>query len=179
MSLVLTPFKFFLLDSEKLYADAMKNGCIERKVLKCLIVGAAGVGKTSIKHLILSKELPKKCVSTGMLENPTHAITISRANMKIDDSWYVVDNDEDLTKMIAMFIKAGVSTLPVAQEKSESAGTTLGLVVDQDLVNSVVHDQDKRKVNSAGMLASKGTTESQKDSICSKVIGAMVEAKGV
>ena len=158
----------------------MKNGCIKHKVIKCLIVGAAGVGKTSIKHLLLNKKLPEKRVSTGVTENPTRAVSIARANMKEDGSWYVIDNDEELTKMIAKLIKAGVSTLPVqSHEKSVFVGNTLELVVDQDLVNPVVQDQDKSKVNSAGKPAPNAIAESQKDFICSKVISEIVEAKGV
>ena len=160
----------------------MKNGCIKRRVIKCLIVGAAGVGKTSIKHLILKKELPKKRESTGVLENPAVGISISRdvsflrAIMKPDDSeWYVVHNDEELTKMIAKLIKTGVSMLPVtSQEMSDSAGTT----IEQGLFNSVVQDQDDREVDSAEKLVPKGAAKSQIDSIHNKVIREIVEAKG-
>ena len=132
----------------------MKKGCIKRKVIKCLIVGAAGVGKTSIKHLLLNKELPEKRVSTGVTENPTRAVSIARANMKEDGSWYVMDNDEELTKMIAILIKA---------RSHESASTTPKLVTDQD---SEVQDEEV-------------TTGSHKDSISSKVISEIMEAKGV
>ena len=165
----------------------MKNGCVKRRVIKCLIVGAAGVGKTSIKHLILKKELPKKRESTGVLENPAVAIsisrdvTISRAIMKLEDSeWYVVHNDEDLTKMIAKLIKTGVSKFPVtSQETSDSASTTPESVVEQGLFNSVVWDQDEREVNSAEKLVPKGAEESRKESIHNKVISEIVEAKGM
>ena len=165
----------------------MKNGCVERRVIKCLIIGAAGVGKTSIKHLLLNKPLPKKRESTGVIENPAVAVSISRRNisnswaiMKPDDSWYVVDNDEELTKMIAKLIKTGVSKLPVtSQETSKSAGTTPELVVEEGLFNSVVQDQDKRKMNSAEKHVPKDAAESQKDSIHNKVISAIVEAKGM
>ena len=161
----------------------MKNGCVKRRVIKCLIVGAAGVGKTSIKHLILKKELPKKLESTGVLENPAVAISISRnvsisrAIMKLEDSeWYVVHNDEELTKMIAKLIKTGVSRFPVtSQEMSYSAGTT----VEKGLFNSVVQDQDEREVNSAEKLVPKGAEESQKESIHNKVISEIVDAKGI
>ena len=161
----------------------MKNGCVKRRVIKCLIVGAAGVGKTTIKHLILKKELPKKRESTGVLENPAVGISISRdvsnlrAIMKPDNSeWYVVRDDEELIKMIAKLIKTGVSTLPVtSQEMSDSAGTT----VEQGLFNSVVQDQDEREVDSAEKLLPKGAAKSRKDSIHNKVIREIVEAKGM
>ena len=153
----------------------MKNECVKRTVIKCLIVGAAGVGKTSIKHLILKKELPKKRESTGVLENPavgisiSRDVSISRAIMKSDDSeWYVVHNDAELTKMIAKLIKAGVSTLPVASHET----------IEQGLFSSVVQDQDEREVDSAEKLLPKGAAKSPIDSIHNKVIREIVEAKG-
>ena len=164
----------------------MKCGYVKRRAIKCLIVGAAGVGKTSVKHLILNKELPKKRESTGVVENPVAAVFVSRpvsishANMKTNGSWSVVSNNEDMTKMIAEIIKAGVSYLPTkSQENSKIANTTLELVVEQDQVHPSVHEQDKRKVNSAGkQVEPKGTAEIQ-DSIHNKVISAIVEAKGM
>ena len=149
----------------------MKNGCIERKVIKCLIVGAAGVGKTSIKHLILNKKLPEKRVSTGVAENPTVAVSfsrdsksrdvcISRANMKVDGSWNVVDNDEELLKMIAELIKSGVPksyTSLNSQETYQNSATTSQPRIDDNLV----------------------ATGIQEDSIHNQFISAIVEAKGM
>ena len=180
-------FQFPSSDSKRLYNDAMKNGYIERRVIKCLIVGAAGVGKTSIKHLILNKELPKKRESTGVLENPAVAVSlsrdlsISRANMKEDGSWNVVQNDEELIKMIAELIKAGVpkSTTSVkSHEKSEISATTRQPVVDHNLVDRVGQVQN-RLVSSIEMLKPGVTAESQEDSIHNQFISAIVEAKGM
>ena len=110
---------FLTLDSKKLYADAMQYGYIERKVVKCLIVGTAGVGKTSIKHRILNMELPKQRESTGVAEKPAVAVSLSRpvvsrpvgiarAKLKEDGSWHVVHSDEELITMIGELIKGGV-----------------------------------------------------------------------
>ena len=55
----------------------MKTGSIERTVIKCLIVGAAKVGKTSIKHCLLNKKPPEKHVSTELAEKPTVAVSVS------------------------------------------------------------------------------------------------------
>ena len=171
------------LDLKKLYDDAMKTGSVKRTIIKCLIVGAAGVGKTSIKHLLLNKDLPKKHVSTGMAENPAVAISrdvsISRAFMKTDnDSWNVIHNDKDLIKIIAEIIKAQAynkkpQEKPVAidiaapnekpQEKSQANSTT----------------SESRIMNSAEMVKLEGTTESQDDSIVNDFISEIMAAEGM
>ena len=92
-------------DTQKLYDEAMKNGYVDRKIIKCLIIGAAGVGKTTIKHLLLGKEPPEKRISTGVLENPVRAVSISKAGVH-NGSWCTVESDEELMKMIAEAIKS-------------------------------------------------------------------------
>ena len=144
----------------------MRNGYIERKVIKCLIVGAAGVGKTSIKHLILNKELPIQRESTGVMENPAVAVSVSRpvgisCASLIDGSWHTISNDEELIKMMAEAMKAGVrkSNIP---ENSQAENTQ----------NQV--DLDNVMANLAEALKPEITAES----IHNKLISAMVEAKG-
>ena len=82
----------------------MKTGSVDRKIIKCLIIGAAGVGKTAIKHLLLNKDPPKQRVSTGVMENPIRAVSISLAG-KDGDNWIVVNNEVELMTMIADHIK--------------------------------------------------------------------------
>ena len=93
------------IDTQKLYDEAMKNGYVDRKIIKCLIIGAAGVGKTTIKHLLLGKEPPEKRVSTGVMENPVRAVSISKAGYH-NGSWCKVESDEELMIMIAEAIKS-------------------------------------------------------------------------
>ena len=90
----------------KLYAEAMKYGIVERKISKCLVIGAAGVGKTTIKHLLLGDKLPEKRVSTGVVEKPIRAVSISKAG-RCNGSWVKVGSDDELMKMIAEAIKSG------------------------------------------------------------------------
>ena len=99
---------FQLHSATKIYTEAMKNGYIERNVIKCLIIGAAGVGKTAIKHLLLRKDPTKESKSTGVMENPVRAVTFSRAmekNGKEDDMWSIVNNDDELMMKIAEHLK--------------------------------------------------------------------------
>ena len=94
-------------DTKKLYDEAMRNGYVDREIIKCLIIGAAGVGKTTLKHLLLGNEPPEKRVSTGVLENPVRAVSISMAGESSSGSWCKVESDEELMKMIAEAIKSG------------------------------------------------------------------------
>ena len=164
---IIKNISIYLLDSKKLYAEAMQCGYVERKVIKCLIVGAAGVGKTSIKHLILNKELPKQRESTGVMENPVLAVSLSRsvaiacANLKEDNSWHVIHNDEELIKMIAVHINAGQvrkrNISENSQEKFKNIDTTIN-----DLENIVENSAE---------------TESPAEIISNKWISAIMETK--
>ena len=82
----------------------MENGCVERKIIKCLIIGAARVGKTAIKQLLLSKDPSKESESIGVMENPVHAVSFSRAmekDGKEDEMWSIANNDDDMMRIIA------------------------------------------------------------------------------
>ena len=81
---------------------------------KCLILGAAGVGKTHLRHLLLKKDPPKQRVSTGLADNPVRAISFSLAGVggQEEDDWFVVDNDQALMSFIGGTIKGGVSMAP-------------------------------------------------------------------
>ena len=161
----------------------MKTGSIKRTVIKCPIVGAAGVGKTSIKHLLLNKELPEKRVSTGMLENPAVAvsksrdISISMATMKEDGSWYVVHNDQDLINMIAEIIKAEAYDKK-PHEKSEAINYARN-EIPQDKSPATGSALESREVNSAESFESEVTEESQDDPIYDDCISAIMKAEGM
>ena len=141
----------------------MKTGRVKRKVIKCLIVGAAGVGKTSIKHLLLNKELPKKRVSTGVLENPDVAVSISRdvsisRGIMNGDSWYMVRNEEDLMNIIAEIMKARAKSEATDIEKSKPPATC----------------------ESGSIVEPMGTEESQVDPVDHKdFLSAIMKAEGM
>ena len=112
----------------------MEKGSVERNVIKCLIIGAGGVGKTAIKHLLLSKVPPKKRESTGVIENPVRAVTFSRAMG--NDVWSIINNDEELMKIIAEHLKTlQEETNPDNEIKStgnQRSHDTLNFHVDND-----------------------------------------------
>ena len=90
----------------KIYDEALAKGYVETSVIKCLIIGAAGVGKTHLKHLLFGTDPPKKRVSTGLADNPVRAMSFSRVGINInEDDWVMVQSDEDLMHIIGKMIK--------------------------------------------------------------------------
>ena len=87
----------------------MTKGYVEISVTKCLIIGAAGVGKTHLKRLLLKKDPPEQRVSTGLADNPRRTISFSLAGVggQEEDDWFVVENDQALLKVIGGFVTSG------------------------------------------------------------------------
>ena len=87
----------------------MTKGYVETSVTKCLILGAAGVGKTHLKHLLLKKDPPEQRVSTGLAENPVRAISFTLASLdgQEEDDWFVVEDDQALMSVIGGTIRNG------------------------------------------------------------------------
>ena len=118
----------------------MSKGYVETSVTKCLILGAAGVGKTHFKHLLLKNFPPEQRVSTGLADNPVRAISLPLAGVggQEEDDWFVIKDKDDraLMSCIGGAIKDGhvtllpslddiVSTLPkmdISNVPSDGAG---------------------------------------------------------
>ena len=66
------------------YKDALKDGSVSAKVMKILIIGAAGVGKTHLFHLLLNQAPPEVRHSTPVMEKPVQVIqTALRSNSSL------------------------------------------------------------------------------------------------
>ena len=90
----------------------MRKGYVETSVTKCLILGAAGVGKTHLKHLLLKKDPPEQRDSTGLADIPVRAVSFSRAGFgELEDDWIMVQNDSDLMRIIGDTIKGDGVTM--------------------------------------------------------------------
>ena len=114
------PFIFIVALSEeqkvqakRLYDEAMKKGYVECSTIRCLIHGSAGVGKTHVKHLLLKMPPPKLRISTGLVDNPVRAVTVSAVgvSMQDEDVWHVLDGDYDLMRTVSQMIKGYVVPL--------------------------------------------------------------------
>ena len=101
---------FYIFNNRRLCDEAMTKGYVETSVTKCLIVGAAGVGKTHLKHLLLQKDPPEQRVSTGLADNPVRAISFTLAGVggQEEDDWFVVEDDQTLMSFVGQMICGGV-----------------------------------------------------------------------
>ena len=94
--------------AKKLFEEAMEKGYVESRAIVLLLIGAAGAGKSHFKHLILRLPPPAVRESTPLAEAAIRAISICRATIGDGDmQWHLVSSEE-LLRMVADAIKAGV-----------------------------------------------------------------------
>ena len=108
----------FLTVAKQLYEEAMKFGSVKLSIIKVLVLGIAGVGKTCLKRLLL--HLPQNIdgpigrVSTGLADNPIQALVGSvnsiLASVVEGDTgkWEVLDETK-LMKVIASAYQVNAS----------------------------------------------------------------------
>ena len=86
------------------YTEALKQGEVKMSIIKCLVLGIAGVGKTEFKWLLLDQRRAGR-VSTGLADNPVQAFVGSVSSMLagVDEEdpskWEVIDENK-LTQII-------------------------------------------------------------------------------
>ena len=102
------------MQAKRLYNEAMKKGYAECSIIRCLIHGSAGVGKTHLKHLLLKMLPPELRTSTGIADNPVRAVTVSAVGVskQDEDDWHVLDGDYDLMRTVGKMIRGYVVPLP-------------------------------------------------------------------
>ncbi|KAL5506820.1 hypothetical protein EMCRGX_G008564 [Ephydatia muelleri] len=134
---------------ERLYEEAMSKGYVETSVTKCLILGAAGVGKTHLKHLLLKKDPPGQRVSTGLADNPVRAISFSLAGVvcQEEDDWFVVEDDQALLRVVGGTIRDGGVSMATSLEEVVSSFPKMTIHVSSDGAGAVHPDPTPARVN--------------------------------
>ena len=92
----------------------MKKGYVEVKLVKVIVVGPAGVGKTCLIYLLLSKPPPDKRHSTGCAERSIRVIRIGKEG----EEWSEIPTEEFM-KMIAEAVPILYSELKAKTEAKE------------------------------------------------------------
>ena len=92
----------------------MKKGYVEVKLVKVIVVGPAGVGKTCLIYLLLSKPPPDKRHSTGCAERSIRVIRIGKEG----EEWSEIPTEEFM-KMIAEAVPILYSELTAKTEAKE------------------------------------------------------------
>ena len=96
----------YTVDAQDALQIAMKKGSVKVYVLKVLVIGPPGSGKTCTKHLLLGVPPPQRRTSTPIATKAVRAISFHR--LKADGSkivhWEEMDNDKYL-EFIAQEVK--------------------------------------------------------------------------
>eukprot|EP00731_Ephydatia_muelleri_P021695 Em0014g286a len=109
-------------NERRFYEEAMTKGYVEISVTKCLIIGAAGVGKTHLKHLLLKKDPPEQRTSTGLADNPIRAVSSSMAGVGVqEDDWFPVEDGRAMMKVVCDKIRVGNVSMATSLEEVVSS----------------------------------------------------------
>ena len=124
-----------------LFEQAMKEGHVKVSIIKCLLLGTAGVGKTCLLYLLLDMLPPQLRQSTACIEQATRAICV-KYGIGEEGKWQKVDSDR-LRDLLAGSVfnsplsfnkgRDTASTAPVMEETPTSSG--LASYTMEDVVN--------------------------------------------
>ena len=81
---------------KKVLEEAMKNGYVVLKLVKVIVVGPAGVGKTCLIYLLLGKDPPDKRSSTGCAEQSIRVIRIGKEG----EEWSEISTKEFIAEAV-------------------------------------------------------------------------------
>ena len=121
------PLVFATSEAKRLLEEAMKDGSVTVKLVKVLVVGSAGVGKTSLIKLLLDQDPPEERNSTGCLERPIRVIRIIPEKGDQEEKWNEI-SQEELDEMIAEAVPVILKDMKQksAEKKNAKKSTNIG-----------------------------------------------------
>ena len=135
----------------------MKKGYVEVKLVKVIVVGPAGVGKTCLIYLLLNKPPPDKRHSTGCAERSIRVIRIGKEG----EEWSEVSK-EDFQKIIA-------EAVPLLYEDLKNKGKDVGGLAEEVL--STFHKVEEITVSKTSNADGEMKASKEKGSVSYKVEG--------
>ena len=128
-----------LIESKKIFDDAMKDGCVIVNNMNVLILGMAGAGKTSAKHLIFGWPPPEVRNSTPLAEKPIRAQIreVSGARVQARDSQWKPVETNGLQQII------GETVSKITCNRVSDSGDKLKLVRPTRSYSSTQHATNK------------------------------------
>ena len=122
--------------AQQILQDALEKGYVDCHIWKVLVTGAAGSGKTTLKHRLFGEEPPSLRCSTALAEAAIRAISREIVGTSIT-GWFRVTYEE-LMEMLGGALKAGVP-----MEKSTSGGAT-GVVAHKQSTKTYTTHETKQ-----------------------------------
>ena len=107
------------IDFEQIFDEAMQRGYMEAEIIKVIITGAAGVGKTHLLALLLGLLAPALRVSTGCVEKAIRAMACLKLG-GFDGEWIVI-NAGLMKTLLANTLPTANLSFEVVEEASELA----------------------------------------------------------
>ena len=92
--------------AQQILQDALEKGYVDCHIWKVLVTGAAGSGKTTLKHRLFGEEPPSLRCSTALAEAAIRAISREIVGTSVT-GWFRVTYEE-LMEMLGGALKAGV-----------------------------------------------------------------------
>ena len=127
---------------QQILQEALEKGYVDCHIWKVLITGAAGSGKTSLKHRLFGEEPPSLRCSTALAEAAVRAISREIVGTSVT-GWFRVTYEE-LMEMLGGALKAGVP-----MEKSPSGAAT-GVVAHKESTEVyITHETKQPKIATA------------------------------
>ena len=123
--------------------EAMKHGHVYVTLVKVIVEGPAGVGKTSLMHLLLNKPPPQDRHSTGCAERSIRVIRVGKEG----GEWNEI-SAEEFEKMIAEAVPVLYRQLRVKRQRTEGPDKVLkpkSEVIKED--GNEVRAKKKKEVN--------------------------------
>ena len=125
----------------------MKEGCVTVKLVKVLVVGSAGVGKTSLIKLLLDQDPPEERNSTVCLERSIRVIRVLREKGQ-GEEWNELPQKE-LDEMIAEAVPVLVKDLNKKNEKTKPT-TVASHGEDPNEGERITEDDESRESHEEG-----------------------------
>ena len=128
--------------AQQILQDALEKGYVDCHIWKVLVTGAAGSGKTTLKHRLFGEEPPSLRCSTALAEAAIRAISREIVGTSVT-GWFRVTYEE-LMEMLGGALKAGVPM------KKSSSGVATGVVAPKEPTKTyTTHETKQFKIATA------------------------------
>ena len=139
-------------------SEAMKHGHVNVKVVKVIVKGSAGVGKTCLTHLLLDKPPPQERQSTGCAERSIRVIRVGKEG----GEWNEISTNE-FQKIIAEAVPVFYKELETRRQRKRLVLPNLELEEENKEVGNEVGTEEQvgAKASSSGEEGIKIEQENQ------------------